>query len=533
VIISDILAWSARQWPDRECIVEVDPAQNTRRSLTYRQFDQRANRVANALLDAGIKKGDMVLHFMRNRIEWLESYFGIIRIGAIVVPLNFRFTGSDVKYAADVVKPSLVVIEDELTGIIAPVRSSLNTVRNYICVGEDTPDGMKAYEDFISDHPATRPDVNVSEDDDLGVYFTSGTTGIPKPILFTQKNLSAVAVSNALTIPLPPDANSVIYCPLYHTGTFFFWLPYLFQGGKCTLLQRFSPDDLLKTFEQEKGTEVNIPMPHCVDLLTAQQTGKINVTDYDLSSWSLINTGAQPYPPSLLRDMVNLFPNVGIQHGFGISEGGGAALTMLPPDEILKKPGSAGKAVVMVDVRVIDSDGQDVNTGEPGELAVRTERMMKEYYRNSEATAEAIRDGWLYTGDIARQDEDGYIYIVDRKKDVIISGGENVYPGELENVLMTHPKIMEVAVIGTPDERWGERVTAIVNLKPGDEMTGEELLEWCRGKFPAYKRPRRIEFGDLPKSPTNKILKPELRARYGGTETAFRGAAENNGSTSN
>ena len=206
---------------------------------------------------------------------------------------------------------------------------------------------------------------------------------------------------------------------------------------------------------------------------------------------------------------------------------------MLPPDEVFKKPGSVGKAVVMVDIRVVDSDGRDVTPGDLGELAIKTERMMKEYYRNPEATAEAIKDGWLYTGDIAKQDEDGYIYIVDRKKDVIISGGENVYPVELENVLLTHPKILEAAVIGTPDERWGERVTAVVKLNPDKEMTGEELLEWCREKFPAYKRPRRIEFGDLPKSPTNKILKPELRARYSGQETALQGAAEKEGSSSN
>jgi len=521
MIISEILAWSARQWPNRECIVEIDPVKNTRRGLTYKQFDQRVNMVANALMDSGVKKGDTVLHFMRNRIEWMESYFGIIRIGAIVVPLNFRFTSNDVKYAAEVTEPSLAIVEDELAGIITPIRSSLNTVRDYICVGENIPDGMKGYEEFIANHPVTQPNIQVSAKDDLGVYFTSGTTGIPKPILYSHENLYAVAVSNGLSIPLPPHPNSVIYCPLYHTATFFFWLPYLFQGGKCTILRRFSLHDLLNTIEQEKGTEVNIPMPHCVDLITAQQTGEINVADYDLSSWCLINTGAQPYPPSVIRDLVNLFPTVGIQHGFGISEGGGAALIMLTPDEILKKPGSVGKAVAMVDVRIVDDDGKNVAPGEAGELVVKTERMMKEYYKNPEATAEAIKDRWLYTGDIAKMDEDGYIYIVDRKKDVIISGGENVYPVEVENVLLTHPKILEAAVIGTPDERFGERVTAVVNLKPGEEMTKEELLEWCKEKFPTYKRPRRIEFGDLPKSPTNKILKPELRSRYSGKGTAF------------
>ena len=519
--ISDLLAWSARRYPDEECVVEVDPETGYRRSLTYRQFDQRINMVANALLDAGIKKGDRVLHFMKNRIEWMESYFGIIRIGAIVIPLNFRFTGVDLEYVAKIVEPSITIFEDELIGIISAVDSYKDIFGRFICVGDHVPDGMEDYDAFMVDYSVSHPDIPIAEDDDLGIYFTSGTTGLPKPIVYTHKNLYTIAVSNGFTIPLPPNHNSVIYCPLYHTATLFFWLPGLFQGGKGTILLKYSPKNLLKTFEQEKGTEVNIPMPHCVDLITAQQTGKINVEDYDLSSWYLINTGAQPYPPKVIEDLQNLLPTVGIQHGFGISEGGGATLTRLPPEEILKKPGSVGKAAVMVDAKVVDSDGNDLPPGEVGEFVIKTERMMKGYYKNPEATAEAIKDGWLYTGDIARMDEDGYLYIVDRKKDVVISGGENVYPVEVENVLMTHPKIMEAAVIGTPDEKWGERVTAVVKLKPCEEMSGDELLEWCKEKLPAYNRPRRIEFGEIPKSPTNKVLKHELRLQYGGKESAF------------
>lgn len=521
MIISDLVAWSARQWPDKECLVEFDPQINRRRSLTYREFDERINRVAHALQSAGVKKGDRVLHLMRNRIEWLESYFGTIRIGALVVPLNFRFTAKEVRYASETVEPSLVIVEEDLAQLVAPLRPAKNSIKKLICVGAEAQKGMDLYEPFIAGHPITPPDALVLPEDDLGVYFTSGTTGQPKAILYAHQNLSAVAVINGLSIPLPAQPNSVIYCPLYHTATFFFWLPYLFRGGKGTLLAGFSPHNLLKTIEHEKGTEVNIPMPHCVEIIAAQQTGKINIHDYDLSSWTLINTGAQPYPPKVLRDMTELLPTVGIQHGFGISEGGGATLTRLPPDELLKKPGSVGKPVVMVEAGVVDNDGQPVPAGHLGELIIKSERTMRGYYKNPEATAAAIRKGWLHTGDIAKRDEDGYLYIVDRKKDVIISGGENIYPVEVENILATHPKILEAAVIGTPDEKWGECVTAVVTLKADQEMTREELLEWCRNKFPSYKRPRRIEFGELPKSPTNKILKPALRLRYGGKESAF------------
>jgi acyl-CoA synthetase (AMP-forming)/AMP-acid ligase II len=414
-----------------------------------------------------------------------------------------------------------MIVESDLAQIIEPVRAHLREPAQCIWVGENIPDGMSRYEQFIGDHSISNPDINISEDDALGVYFTSGTTGVPKPILYTHKSLYTAAVSNGLTIPLRPDHNSVIYSPLYHTASFFFWLPCLFNGGKGTILLKFSLQFLLKVMESEKGTEVYIPMPHCIDLINAQERGEINLKDYDLSSWRLITTGAQPHPPKVLRDLASLFPDVGIQHGFGISEGGGATLTLLPPHELLKKQGSVGRPSVLVDARVVDQIGCDVKPGEKGELIIKTERMMKEYYQNPKATAEAIKEGWLYTGDVATMDEEGYLYIVDRKKDVVISGGENVYPVEVESVLLTHPKILEAAVIGTPDEKWGERVTAIVRLKPGQEMSKEDLFAWCKEQFPSYKCPRRIEFGDLPKSPTNKILKGELRLKYGGKESAF------------
>jgi len=453
--ISELLSWSAKRWPNRECLVEVDPERGVRKSLTYKEFDERVNMIANALINANISKGDRILHFMRNRIEWMESYFGIIRTGALVVPLNFRFTSLDLEYVIKIVDP----------------KSKL------ICIGDPVPQGMIGYENFISFSSKLKPDIKISEEDDLGIYFTSGTTGTPKPILYTHRSLYTTAVSNGFTIHISSDHNSIIYCPLYHTATFFFWLPCLFVGAKGTILLKFTPHYLLKTIEEEKGTEVNIPMPHCVDIINAQDRGEINVKNYNLNSWRIINTGAQPYSPDVLRNMATLFPNVGLQHGFGISEGGGATLTLLSPHELFKKLGSVGKPSVLVYARIVDANGKDVMPGEKGELIIKTERMMKEYYKNPQATREAIKDGWLYTGDIATMDEEGYFYIVDRKKDVVISGGENVYPVEVENVLLTHPKILEAAVIGTPDEKWGERVTAVIKLKPGEEITKEELFE--------------------------------------------------------
>lgn len=522
MLFHEVLAWAARQWPEREFIVEVDPVNNRRRSLTYKQFADRTNMLANGLLDLGIKKGDMVLHFMRNRIEWLEAFFGVITAGAIVVPLNFRFTSADVKYCADVVQPSLAIFEDELLAIISPIRSSITTVKDYICIGKNIPNGIRNYEQLIAKYPISQPNVRLSENDDMAVYFTAGTTGTPKPILFCHKNFYEAAICNGLTLSLPPNPNSLVHLPLFHLGPFGLWLSYLLQGGKCTILQRFSVHNFLKTIEQEKATEANLVMPHSVDIINAVKNGEITLSDYDLSSWYVMNTGSQAFATGVLQDLLDLFPHVNVRHSYGLSESVGPFITTtVTREELRRKLGSIGRPAVMVDCRIIDSEGNDVGPSEAGELILRTERVMKGYYKNTEETAKTIKGGWLYTGDIAKMDEDGYIYIVDRKKDVIVSGGENVYPVEVEEILLKHPKILEAAVIGTPDEKFGERVTAVVTLKSGEHMTEDDLFEWCKEKFPAYKRPRRIEFGTIPRSSTQKILRRELKLRYTRKKTAF------------
>jgi acyl-CoA synthetase (AMP-forming)/AMP-acid ligase II len=520
--ISRILAWGSHHWGEKECVVEVTPSKEERRALTYRQFNERVNRLANALLDVGIKKGDIVLSFMRNSIEWMETYFGVIRAGAMVAPLNFRFGGDEIKHVAEVTKPSLMLLEDGLSDVVDAIRSSLPTIKHYVCVGEKVKSPMKDYEEFIASYSSAEPNVETLDEDNLGVYFTSGTTGTPKPVLFTHKNMFMVAVENFITFPPMPGGNYVAILPLYHMAAFFQWLPYLFRGGKCTLLQEFSPHDLLRTMEKEKGTEVFLVMPMVVSILEAQKAGDIDIAGYDLGSWKHLNTGSQPYPRDLFVSLKQLFPTVGVNHGYGISEGGGAATIVLEPQDLMRKCGSIGKPVAaMVEARIVDDKGKDVPVGEIGELIIRTERMMKGYYRNPAETAKVIKDGWLYTGDIAKVDEEGYYYIIDRKKDVIISGGENVFPTEVEEALHKHPKILEAAVIGVPDEKFGERIMAVVKLKSGEEMTEEEFLSWCKDNLPGYKRPRQVAFDDIPRSATRKILKPELRKKYSGKEGAI------------
>ncbi|MFC1905467.1 class I adenylate-forming enzyme family protein [Chloroflexota bacterium] len=523
--VPEILRWCAHNWPDKEAIVEMDPVSATRRALTYKQYDDRVNMLANALLDSGIKKGDMVLHLMRNGIEWLETYFAIIRIGAIVVPLNFRFTSDDVKYAADICEPPLIIVEDRLTNVIMPIHSSLTSIRNFVCIGEDVPSGMLQYEQFIKGHSANHPDIQISEDDESGLYFTSGTTGKPKPILFTHKNLYSSAIMNGLNWPLNNDDNFIIHIPLFHTAAFMFWLPFLFWGAKCTFLQKFSGSYLFETIDREKGTYIAAPLPQCVEIINSMRNEEIKEAGYDLSSLRIINTGGSPYPKDVLKDLMDLFPRADIVHCWGLSEGGGAGTaTTITSAELRKKLGSTGKPAPMVDIKIVDNKGNDIVTGETGEIIIRTERNMKAYYKNPQMTSEILKEGWLYSGDIGKFDEDGYLYITDRKKDVIISGGENVYPAEVEEVLLTHPKIVDAAVISTPDDKFGECVTAVITLKSGEVIDKEELLKWCIEKFPAFKRPRKIEFGDIPRAgAVQKIIKSELRRRYSGEETIMKG----------
>ena len=519
--VSKILTLAATQWSDRECIVEVTPSKSKRRSRSFKEFNERVNKVANALLDAEIKKGDIVLTFMKNSIEWMETYFGIIRAGAVVAPLNFRFTSEDIKHVANVAKPSLIFLDEDLSEVLEPIHSALATIKNTVCVHKRTSNGMKDYEELLASYTGAEPGVEIGDEDNLGIYFTSGTTGTPKPVLLSHKNLFMIAVENFITFPPLHGGNYVTLLPLYHMAAFFQWLPYLFRGGTCTLLQEFTPYDFLKTMEKEKGTEVFLVMPMLVAIVEAQKSGDIDVADYDLSSWDLLNTGSQAYPRDLLLAVRELFPAVRLNHGYGISEGGGAATIVLQPEDIIRKCGSIGKPVAaMVEAKIVDDQGTEVASGDMGELIIRTDRMMKEYYGNPEETAKVIRDGWLYTGDVAKLDEEGYFYIVDRKKDVIISGGENVFPTEVEEVILKHPKVLDAAVIGIPDKKFGERVMAVIKLKTGQEMTTEEFLSWCKESFPGYKRPRQVEFGDIPRGATRKILKPELRKRYSGKKEA-------------
>lgn len=515
--ISEMVARNARMFPDTVALIEREPNKKRRMQITWKQFDERVNRIANGLIARGIGKGDRVAHWMMNSINWLEAYVAIIRTGALAVPLNFRFTSQDFKYCMDVAEPKAVIFDEQFSDYVKPIRDKFFPMNNYIVVGENAPPNMVHFEDLIAESSSQPVEIEISDEDPCGIYFTSGTTGPPKPILLIHKNMECSAITEVAHGWRKPGDIFILLKPLYHLGEMTHWLGSLILGG-CAVIQRgkISPKIILEAIHEERGTFLMLLVPWVQDILTALDTGEIKREEYDLSCWRLVLFGAQPVPVLLVLRFKEKFPHVEYEVIYGLSETSGPGCTHLPVGND-HKLGSIGKAGFNWEVRVVNDKGEDLNVEEVGEIIVKGNGVMKEYYKNLQKTAETIRKGWLYTGDMGRVDRDGFLWLVDRKKDVIICGGENIYPVEVEGVLQKHPIILDVGVIGLPDERLGEIVGAVIKLKPGIEESMEiekEIYQFCEEHLPRYKRPRQIIFDDVPRNPTGKIEKRMMREKY-------------------
>ncbi|MEW6334026.1 MAG: class I adenylate-forming enzyme family protein [Thermodesulfobacteriota bacterium] len=518
--IGELLARNASMCPDDVALIERIPAQKKRSEITWKQFDDQANRFANVLLKKGIKKGDKVVHFMMNSIDWLVAYFGIVRTGAWVVPLNFRFTAEDVKYCCDVAEPKLIVLDEEFTDRITAIKDQLPTVEEYICVGNKTPGYAQHYATLVSGAPPAALSVKIDPHDECGLYFTSGTTGQPKPILLTHGNmLSACITENAHHRQTKQDC-FILIPPLYHTGAKMHWFGSFIVAGKAVILKGVSPEWTLEAVSEEGGTIVWLLVPWAQDILLKFESGELKPSNYKLDQWRLMHIGAQPVPPSLIRKWKELFPAMDYDTNYGLSESTGPGCVHLGMGNE-HKIGAIGIPGFNWEFKIVDENGQTLKQGDVGELCVRGPGVMREYYRNPEATKKALIDGWLFTGDMARADEDGFIWLVDRKKDIIITGGENVFPVEIEDFFHAHPKIKDVAAIGLADERLGEIVAVVIETKPGVSLTEDEVVEFGAA-LPKYKRPRKVFFGNIPRNPTGKIEKPKLRKQYAGISEAFK-----------
>ncbi|MDR2487749.1 MAG: AMP-binding protein [Clostridiales Family XIII bacterium] len=540
MVLTDLLERNAASFPDGTALVELNPihddarnlewqeyalveaghASHYRRELTWAEFDERANRCANLLLGKGVRRGDKVAILLMNCIDWLPIYFGALKAGAVAVPLNFRYTAEEIAYCLDLADASVLIFGPEFLERVGAVLDRLSDVREFIFVGMDVPGYASSFEGQVGGCPPERPDFSAADGDDAAIYYSSGTTGFPKAILHTQASLYSAAVTEQMHHSQGPDDVFLLIPPLYHTGAKMHWFGSLISGGRAVILKGTDPRWVVEAAASERASIVWLLVPWAQDILDAIESGAICVEDYDLGRWRLMHIGAQPVPPSLIKRWKRHFPHHEYDTNYGLSESTGPGCVHLGVENI-HKVGAIGRAGHAWETRIVGEDGTDVPRGAVGELAVRGPGLMKEYYKDPEATVATLKDGWLFTGDMAMEDEDGFLFLVDRKKDVIITGGENIYPVQVEDFLRGLDKIKDVAVIGIPDHRLGEIAAAIVEPKEGIRLTESEVASFAEG-LPRYKRPRRIILDQVPRNPTGKIEKPKLRKKYGGDAIVAR-----------
>lgn len=498
-------------WSDYE-LVEANPTYRYRREITWREFNDKANRFANLLLERGITKGNKVSLLLMNCLEWLPIYFGILKTGAVVVPLNYRYSADEIKYCLELSETDSLVFGPEFIGRVETIKNKIPRVKNIFFAGTECPSFAESYDRLTLGYAATEPNIPLTDDEDAAIYFSSGTTGFPKAILHTHLSLVASCITENHNHHQTKDDAFLCIPPLYHTGAKMHWFGSLLVGGRAVLLRGVKPEWILKTVSEEQITIVWLLVPWAQDILDAVESGELNLSDYKLDRWRLMHIGAQPVPPSLIKRWMKYFPNHQYDTNYGLSESTGPGCVHLGIENI-HKVGAIGIPGYSWEAIITDEKGVPVPDGEVGELAVKGPGVMKCYYRDPEATAAVLRDNWLFTGDMAMRDKDGFIFLVDRKKDVIITGGENLYPVQIEDYLRANDNIKDVAVIGLPDTRLGEIAAAIIELKPGRVCTEEDIMAFC-ADLPRYKRPRKIIFDAVPRNPTGKIEKPRLRRKY-------------------
>ncbi|MDD3652754.1 MAG: class I adenylate-forming enzyme family protein [Desulfotomaculaceae bacterium] len=510
---------NAKKYPNREFLIEHVFPGNERRVRTWKEFSEEANKLANYLQkECNIKPGDFVLHLQFNSLEWYTTFHGILRTGATPVPLNFRFFSQDIKFASDAVGATAMITEEKFLPRIQPIQGEMPTIKKYICIGQEVPSDMISYSSIIENGDTTDVLVDVDDEACAELMFTSGTTGKPKPVYQAHRNLYEIGIGSALSYNR--GYNTIYLAPyaLYHSGMFFLTQACYLAGGKIVLTNSLKPKDLLDVMVQDRVNDTHWMVPTMTDFLNAIKSGELDLSQYDLSFYGKVceenAIGAQPVPPVMLEEIRKHTPfktgNI-----YGITEGGGGGAFHCYDEDLDAHQGSIGKPTFNMEARIVDANGNDVPVGEVGELLLKGPKIMKEYYNNPELTAKTIVDGWLHTGDLARQDEDGFFYIADRAKDLIIRGGENIFPAEIEAAIHRSPKVDDVAIIGAPHPKYVEMAMAIIQLKKGESMTQEEVIEVCKqAGLAKYKWPEKVVFDEVMRNTTNKLDKPAMREKY-------------------
>lgn len=501
--LGDSLTLTAGKFPEKTALINFGGAR-----FTWREFNIRVNKLANSLIKLGISKGDKVAYLFYNGSRFSETHYAVAKVGAVGVPLNFRLTGRELSYQIENADTICIVYGNEFIETINSIKGNLSKVKLFVCDGEGG-ESVLNYEDLISGADPEEPDVKVSLDDENLILYTSGTTGVPKGAVLTHKNSLFNGYTMIMDYQLTHDDIVQVAPPLYHSASLNgFLVTAVILGATMVLHKQVIPRDMFQAIQDEKITKTWGPATMWRMLINDPA-----VNEYDLSSTRLVVNGAMYMPAHMRKQLLSHFPNAEMGDTYGMTEAS-PCTTILRPKDALRKPASVGVPLTVCDVKIFNEKGEELPANETGEIVNRG-NFMKGYYKMPEETEAVIKDGWFYTGDLGMKDEEGFIYLVDRKKDMIVSGGENVYSKEVEEVISTHPKVLEVAVIGLPDEKWGEVVTAVVASRPEEEITEEEIIEYSKKSLAGYKCPKIVKFIDnIPKNPAGKIVKSKLKKLY-------------------
>jgi len=480
---------------------------------TWRQMDERVDRLAHALHRLGLERNDRVATLMHNCLEYPEAYYGCARAGMIVVPFSYRLTVPELHEILTTAEPTLMIVSASEAYKAFELRQLLPSLKHIWVVGDDSRPDEQSYEAQLAASIPTPVYSPNSQNDTFSIFFTSGTTGLPKGAMVSHLNLEANGFNQFVADGSHQEDVNLIGTPLYHMGAVFMSVTYTMLGCTQVVCEKFEPGLWLEALQTHKAT-VALLIPTMINTVLNYP----RLADHDLSSLRLIFYGGGPMPPAVLRRALTALP-CGFTQGYGLTETLEATFLVASDHDIadgdekkLTRLASAGREAVGADVRIVDDAGNDLGVGEPGEILVRSRSNICGYWRNPEETAATVEGTWFHTGDVGYFDEDRYLFVVDRKKDMVVSGGVNIYTKEIEAVLYTHPAVLEAAVIGLPDDHWGEVVTACVVTKPGQSLSENEVVELCEATLSSYKKPRRVFFvEELPKNPSGKVLKRELR----------------------
>lgn len=487
------------------------------RCFTYPETDKRVNRLAHSLLSLGLTKGDRVAVLMENSIEITEIYLATAKTGLVIVPINFRLVGAEVEYIVNNSDAKAFIVHDEFADMVDDIRPGLRNIEEnrYVIVG--TPrQGYCSYEEFIRDAPDTEPEVLVKPEDTWILIYTSGTTGKPKGVVRSHESHIAFYLINAIDFGFSEHDVCMNVMPLCHINSTFFTFIFLYIGASVYIhpAQSFRGEEILEIIEREKITFISLIPTHYNIILNIPEE---EARKWDVRSVRKLLCSSAPVRKNMKLAITEFFSDVELYEGYGSTEAG--IVTVLKPEDQLRKLGSIGYESLGTDfVKIMDEDGNEVGVGQIGELYSRGPMLFDEYYKMPEKTAASFKGEWFSAGDMARKDEDGFYQIVDRKDNMIITGGENVHPSEVEEAIGMYPEVFDVAVIGLPDEKWGERVAAVVVPKQGQEIEEQTLIEHCKDKVAGYKRPKQIIFikpEEMPRTPTGKILHRKLREAFG------------------